>query len=102
MKPVTEIEWLESSDPRRLLKHLHGKVSTRKRRLFSVACCRRIWKLIEDSRSRSAIEVAERYAERKANGQELAVAARTAAQAYANHHSMMVGPRANEFPGRAW
>jgi hypothetical protein len=76
---MTEAEWLKCDNPHDLLKYLaarprrwterlggwlgarprHG--SARKLGLFGVACCRRIWALVVDGRSRQAIEVYERY-----------------------------------------
>jgi hypothetical protein len=40
------------------------KWSTRKARLFSVACCRRIWPLLDSDADRRAVEVAEEVAEK--------------------------------------
>src|SRR5581483_5764452 len=62
---MTEAAWLESADPVPMLKLLRGKASHRKLRLFAVACCRLIWHLLVDRRSRSALEQAELLAERE-------------------------------------
>jgi hypothetical protein len=60
---MTEAEWLECEDVRELLDYLVGRASSRKFRLFGTACCRRIWPLLVDERSRNAVSVAERYAD---------------------------------------
>jgi hypothetical protein len=60
---VTKAEWQTCVDPLRMLASLEGHVTTRQLRLFACACCRRIWHLIGDPRSREAVEVAERLAD---------------------------------------
>jgi hypothetical protein len=76
---VTEADWRACIDPAPLLHFLRDKGSNRKWRLFAVACCRRIGRLITDERSRWAVEVATRFADDAASEAERE-AARTAAQ----------------------
>jgi hypothetical protein len=57
-----------------MLAFLRGKVSNRKLRLLAVACCRGMWQLLSDQRSRQAVEVAERVADGLAGSQNLASA----------------------------
>jgi len=59
---MVEAKWLACTDPFPMLKCLRGKVGQRKLRLFACACCRRIWRLLVDERSRRAVEIAEQYA----------------------------------------
>jgi hypothetical protein len=94
---MTEAEWLECTDPDRMLPFLSGaisarrprilswlgvprdrtdeptpkKASARKLRLLACACCFRIWPVMYDARSQRAVELAERYADGMVSDEEL-------------------------------
>jgi hypothetical protein len=78
---MTEAEWKVATDPKKMLQFLLGKARDRKIRLYACACCRRIWSLLTDNRSREVIEVAEKYADGQVNKLALVDASRAAYRA---------------------
>jgi hypothetical protein len=58
---MTEEEWLICEWPYEMLRHLDGKVDDEAFMRFSVACCRRIWPLITNPRSRAVVDATEAY-----------------------------------------
>ena len=90
---MDETEWLASTDPAAMLRHLTRRrigmdaggavveverttplVSARKLRLWACACCRACWPHLTDPCSRAAVEVAEKYADGLATYPELGLA----------------------------
>jgi hypothetical protein len=73
---MTEADWHTSTDADlmlRFLKRRKNRPSERKFRLYAVACCRRLWPVMEEP-CRQAIVVAEQYADGQANDEALAAA----------------------------
>jgi hypothetical protein len=75
---MTEAEWKSWNHPQPMLNRLRGTATPRELRLFASACCRRLWDLLIDERSRHAVEVSERYADGLADVTELETAHRGA------------------------
>jgi hypothetical protein len=86
---LTEVEWETTDDVGRMLAQFvppAGRssrtgarlnsfpLSDRKLRLFACACCRAVWPLLTDPRSRRAVETVERHADGLATDGELAAA----------------------------
>jgi hypothetical protein len=78
---MSEAEWLVATAPTPMLVALRGRASDRKVKLFVCACCRRVWHLLSDSRSRLAVEAAERFADGQAGLGEVNAAEDAAEQA---------------------
>src|SRR4051812_42042829 len=63
VKAMTEEEWLSATDPQPMLEFLRGKASTRKLRLFMVACCRCIQHVKVWPEFRDAVDTGEAFAD---------------------------------------
>src|SRR5436309_3474746 len=65
-------EWTGCNEPAAMLRLLRdrGRVSERKARFFTAACCRRHWDLFPDE-GRRAVEAVERHADLLAHREEL-------------------------------
>jgi len=102
---MTEQEWLECTDPFRIIKYMgrskrHG-TTFRKLRLFACACCRQIWDLISDHRSQGAVELAERYAEGEVSVEEMRAAVTLAGEAEREASLQWGEPTVQAVAGRA-
>ena len=91
---MTEEEWLACADLSGLLRRLGRKDRSRKLRLFACACCRRAWGHAPHDTCRRAVEVAERYADRRAGDRERERAFHAARD--------LCGPRVNTCYGLAY
>ena len=60
---MTEAEWLACADPDVLAQCALFPRTDRALWLFGCACCRRVWPLIADERSRALVELRERQAD---------------------------------------
>jgi hypothetical protein len=78
---VTEAEWRACDDIDEMLRYLKREAGAarspkgrRRLRLFACGCCRQVWPLIEDPRSRRLVDLSERLADGRADPSELAEA----------------------------
>jgi hypothetical protein len=101
---VTEAEWLPCTTLKPMAEFLNfPHRSERKRWLFACACCRRIWSLMSDERSRRVIELRERHAVGLASQVELWPAMKAAGRARNEARSpfRFQTPKA-ALPGTSW
>src|SRR5262245_51596545 len=71
---MTEAEWLAGNDPDAMFGVLAGRGDARRWRLFACACVRELGHLLHDADAREAFAVAQRWADRRASADEIAVA----------------------------
>jgi hypothetical protein len=93
---MTEAEWLECTEPHAMLEFLGDKASDRKLRLFGVSCCRRVWHLLVDARSRHAVEMVEGNADGFASEEECNTARQAAILAIRQFDSWDTDPALEE------
>ncbi len=72
--PSSLAEWQVMETIHQLSLYARRKAGSRRLRLFACACCRHIWHLIPDQRSRRTVEIAERFADGLATRNEMAAA----------------------------
>jgi hypothetical protein len=58
---MTEQDWLSCGNPILMLESALAGVSERKARPVGIACCRRIWHLVTDSRFQEGLIAAEQF-----------------------------------------
>jgi len=68
---MTEQEWNTTASIDDLRYFVFRNGAERKLRLFSCACCRRVWEQLSDERSKQAVTVAEKFADGLATDAEL-------------------------------
>ena len=76
---MTEAEWLTCDSPQRILDSLNLRTTTaRKLRLFACACARWVWPVMPNAECETAVESAERVADKKRAKRSLTVAYKAA------------------------
>lgn len=68
---MTEAEWLQGTDPKKLVEFLGDKVSGRKGRLFATGCCRRVLSILKSAPLVEVVRLAEANADGAAEGEQL-------------------------------
>jgi hypothetical protein len=77
---LTEAEWLACTDLAAMLDFLRYRATERQFRLFACACCRAIWPSLDRESSRTAVAVAEAFADDQVGRKELKAARKAAGQ----------------------
>jgi len=81
-KTMSEKRWLDGLEPEPMLDFLDGRITDRKLRLLVCAACRFVWNKLVDARSKSAVVVAELFADDDASNDELEHAFKEACNAF--------------------
>jgi hypothetical protein len=71
---MTETQWLASTNPMAMLRHLRTRADARKLRLFACACCRRLAHLDHADEAERILDLAERYADGEIGAADLSEA----------------------------
>ena len=95
---MTEAEWMAASDPETMLKWTRKRFDRAQRqslfdrrlRLFACGCCRLVWELLGDKRSRTALQRVEEFADKPSEHKLRRTAEKMATSAF------------QEMVGRAW
>ncbi len=80
---MQEYGWFHWNDLRDMVWVVEKRATARQKQLFVCECVRRLWPLLQDVRSRTAVEVAELFVDHRASKQQLKAARRAAATAIA-------------------
>jgi hypothetical protein len=89
--PMTEADWLASTDGVEMLRWIKSSISSRRFRLFVSAFCRSLWDELTPKQAREAIDVLECYANGLATVSELGDARISAHEAADNLLNLLEG-----------
>lgn len=95
-------EWPDGHNIQPLFFSLYGHLSARKQRLVAAAMCRRVAHLLPDDGCRTAVDVAERYADRAAKRADLSAAHRVAQAAWGRIGGAMFANPEDAPRGAVW
>ena len=79
---MTEAEWHACNDPGPMLRWLGDRATEEQLRRFGIGCCRRLWHLLTDERSRDAVVAAEGFIQGAVTPEELDAACDAAEWVY--------------------
>jgi hypothetical protein len=91
---MTDAGWHKAQDPLLMLAALRGaqRASDRRFQLFSCACCRAVWHLLQADAAREVVEVRERFADGGATVAEVYAAREPADDYFKSNYMHRNGP----------